>query len=226
MTNPPDNAAQMPERIYAGTTKKGTLYAEGVWFWPKTGEDAVEYIRSDLAALRQNVAQVTTDAVGRDDVDDIIAAVLQDVAELPDRTSPEDNPDMMLMKTGELELILNRSLAALRKDATPVRDGVESLRNALNAILTYYGMDLDETNQGQVAVHKLAEKALAQRPQNVPDGMVMMPKIPTSKMFVAFITETLKMPESEIGKLPPGAFEAFKIDYKAMVAAAPQQGEE
>lgn len=37
-----------------------------------------------------------------------IRNVLRDVAELPDRTSPEDQPDMMLVTGAELRAILER----------------------------------------------------------------------------------------------------------------------
>lgn len=38
--------------------------------------------------------------------DQFVNAVLRDVAELPDRTSPEDEPDMMLVTAEELKTIL------------------------------------------------------------------------------------------------------------------------
>lgn len=39
-----------------------------------------------------------------------IDKILQDVAELPDRTSPDDQPDMMLVTTDELDLIVGQHL--------------------------------------------------------------------------------------------------------------------
>lgn len=39
-----------------------------------------------------------------------ITDVCRDVAELPDRTSPADNPDMMLVTADELEQILRKRL--------------------------------------------------------------------------------------------------------------------
>lgn len=39
--------------------------------------------------------------------------IIQDVAELPDRTSPEDQPDMMLVTADELRVIVETALAAV-----------------------------------------------------------------------------------------------------------------
>ena len=47
---------------------------------------------------------------------DAIVQICRDVAELPDRNSPEDQPDMMLVTPEELETILKR---ALPPDAFP-----------------------------------------------------------------------------------------------------------
>lgn len=41
---------------------------------------------------------------------DIVDSIIRDVAELPDRTSPEDQPDVMLVSNGELRDILWRHL--------------------------------------------------------------------------------------------------------------------
>jgi len=45
-------------------------------------------------------------------IDDIIASVLRDVAELPDRSSPDGKPDMMLVTGAELREILIEHLAS------------------------------------------------------------------------------------------------------------------
>lgn len=50
-------------------------------------------------------------ALTKQDADSIIKAVLLDVAELPDRTSPEDQPEMMLVSGDELALILVEQLS-------------------------------------------------------------------------------------------------------------------
>lgn len=42
--------------------------------------------------------------------DQFVGSVLNDVAELPDRTSPDDEPDMMLVTHDELKAILCRRL--------------------------------------------------------------------------------------------------------------------
>jgi hypothetical protein len=38
--------------------------------------------------------------------DKFISDVIRDIAELPDKTSPEDQPEMMLVSTAELRAIL------------------------------------------------------------------------------------------------------------------------
>jgi len=43
--------------------------------------------------------------------DRFVNSVLNDVAELPDRTSPDDEPDMMLVTAEELKVILCTRLA-------------------------------------------------------------------------------------------------------------------
>ncbi len=42
--------------------------------------------------------------------DRVVDQIVRDVAELPDRTSPEDQPDMMLVTADELTLIVRRVL--------------------------------------------------------------------------------------------------------------------
>lgn len=44
--------------------------------------------------------------------------IIRDVAELPDRTSPEDQPDMMLVTADELEAILDARLHENRQHVT------------------------------------------------------------------------------------------------------------
>ncbi len=43
-------------------------------------------------------------------IENVITRVLQDVAELPDRTSPADEPDVMFVTAKELEAILRAHL--------------------------------------------------------------------------------------------------------------------
>ncbi|QFS97575.1 hypothetical protein FIV06_09090 [Labrenzia sp. THAF191b] len=40
----------------------------------------------------------------------VIGAITTDICELPDRNSPDDHPDMMLLTPTELDLILRRHL--------------------------------------------------------------------------------------------------------------------
>ena len=44
------------------------------------------------------------------EIDSLINIVIRDVAELPDRTSPEDWPDAMIVTSDELEEILTNRL--------------------------------------------------------------------------------------------------------------------
>jgi hypothetical protein len=46
----------------------------------------------------------------------VIEKIVRDVAELPDRTSPADQPDMMLVSADELRTILERYLKLHRAD--------------------------------------------------------------------------------------------------------------
>ena len=41
---------------------------------------------------------------------DLIGGIITNICELPDRTSPDDQPDMMLVTAEELDLILRRHL--------------------------------------------------------------------------------------------------------------------
>ena len=45
------------------------------------------------------------------------AKICREVAELPDRTSPDDNADFMLVTADELQSILAQEFAQLREDA-------------------------------------------------------------------------------------------------------------
>lgn len=43
-------------------------------------------------------------------MDEIIKKIIRDIVELPDRTSSEDHPEMMLVTEDELRIILSRHL--------------------------------------------------------------------------------------------------------------------
>jgi len=68
----------------------------------------LEYLHNREAELR-TILSTPPAAVA---VPDAINAIVRDVAELPDRTSPEDWPDAMLVTAGELARILRNRLAA------------------------------------------------------------------------------------------------------------------
>jgi len=61
-------------------------------------------------------------------VDGIVHRVCVAVAELPDRTSPEDEPDMMLVNHDELSTILRIALSALPRAETD--DGWRTIESA------------------------------------------------------------------------------------------------
>lgn len=54
-------------------------------------------------------------------VEHAIERIIQDACELPDRTSPEDQPDMMLITGEELDMLLRRHLGL--EDAPPSQEG-------------------------------------------------------------------------------------------------------
>lgn len=57
-------------------------------------------------------------AVSRRQSPDVASLVIRDVAELPNRTSPEDWPEAMLVTAEELENILRARLSAAREGAS------------------------------------------------------------------------------------------------------------
>ncbi len=66
---------------------------------------------------------------------EIATQIVRDVAELPDRTSPEDQPDMMLVTSDELTAIVLSSLNQQEgKDSVGgvLRSGSPELRSACN----------------------------------------------------------------------------------------------
>ncbi len=81
-----------------------------------------------MTGLSANVASRTTEGVLV--ADDLIGEIIRDVAELGDRTSPDGQPDMMLVTAEELRGILSERLAASRaaRDWRPREDAGE-LRN-------------------------------------------------------------------------------------------------
>ena len=54
---------------------------------------------------------------------ELITAIIQDIAELPDRTSPDDWPEAMLVTSDELYRILS-----FRFDRAAIPDGVADIR--------------------------------------------------------------------------------------------------
>ena len=55
----------------------------------------------------------------REEIDDIIDTVIRDVSELPSRTSPEDQPEMMLVSAEELSMILVELLSPYLAPPSP-----------------------------------------------------------------------------------------------------------
>lgn len=54
-----------------------------------------------------------------------MARVIRDVAELPDRTSPDDAPDMMLVTAEELSMILEDAALSTRAVSHPPLSAIE-----------------------------------------------------------------------------------------------------
>lgn len=81
-----------------------------------------------------------TDPAAVDEVAGLISAIVRDVAELPDRTSPADRPEMMLVDAEELSIILERHLATALAETREKREreeaayqhDIESCRKSLN----------------------------------------------------------------------------------------------
>lgn len=57
------------------------------------------------------------------EIEAAVATIIQDVSELPDRDSPDDQPDMMLVTAEELRLIVERNLEGFAASARGVADG-------------------------------------------------------------------------------------------------------
>jgi hypothetical protein len=66
---------------------------------------------SNVIGLRRGFSSPGFDQGKSSEFDRFIISVIGDVAELPDRTSPDDEPDMMLVTADELKTILCTRLA-------------------------------------------------------------------------------------------------------------------
>lgn len=65
-----------------------------------------------LLQLRRGFSDPKFEQGGQSEFDNFVAGIVRDVAELPDRTSPADQPDMMLVTSAELTEIICRALTA------------------------------------------------------------------------------------------------------------------
>lgn len=69
---------------------------------------------SNVIGLRRGFSSPGFEQGKPSEFDQFVNGVLRDVAELPDRNSPEDEPDMMMVTAEELKVILcNRLSEAL-----------------------------------------------------------------------------------------------------------------
>lgn len=66
--------------------------------------------------------------------------IVRDVAELPDRSSPDNWPEAMLVTGNELRAILTQRLG-VAGEPVDARDAVTALRNLLNALQDEVDMD-------------------------------------------------------------------------------------
>lgn len=55
-------------------------------------------------------------------IEEVVAAIVQRVAELPDRTSPEDWPEAMLVTADELSFIIMSEFARAIQDGMPAEE--------------------------------------------------------------------------------------------------------
>jgi hypothetical protein len=61
---------------------------------------------SNVIGLRRGFSSLGFDQGKTSEFDQFVSSVIRDVAELPDRTSPDDEPDMMLVTADELKVII------------------------------------------------------------------------------------------------------------------------
>lgn len=110
-----------------------------------------EALHTAIAALQARSAEPAGEEPG------CISDIIQDVAELPDRDSPEDWPEAMLVTGEELRIILERYLPA-----TPTNP--ERLVEALNRIIEIdqHQLLMDEPQDGSCAA--IARAALSAAP--------------------------------------------------------------
>lgn len=70
------------------------------------------------------------------------ALVCREVAELPDRTSPDDNADFMLVMGEELQPMVAQALADAREETVPIDDFL-TLYDAAHAVIDKITMHID-----------------------------------------------------------------------------------
>lgn len=80
-----------------------------IWTSIAKTEALARALLSTSAAVR-GMREASLDAVPTKDLERVIEQVLMDVCELPDRNSPDDHPEMMLVTGEELDTILKRHL--------------------------------------------------------------------------------------------------------------------
>ncbi|MEL7112852.1 MAG: hypothetical protein AAGK93_07920, partial [Pseudomonadota bacterium] len=86
-------------------------------------------------------------------LDEICQFIIQDVAELPDRTSPDEWPDAMIVTGAELEQIIINAMENFA--ARPAMEETESLRAqiaALKAALTPFAAEAENLPDSKVVV--------------------------------------------------------------------------
>ncbi|XUM25092.1 hypothetical protein ACRAVF_34055 (plasmid) [Bradyrhizobium oligotrophicum S58] len=66
---------------------------------------------SNVIGLRRGFSSPGFEQGKISEFDQFVSSVINDVAELPDRTSPDDEPDMMLVTAEELKTILCKRLS-------------------------------------------------------------------------------------------------------------------
>jgi hypothetical protein len=117
------------------------------WDNPNVPDSVRVQPRRDVSrALAAADALTPPPAVPDEVLRDAIGLILRDVAELPDRTSPDDWPEAMLITAGELGIIVDKHIRSLlAAPAQPAEDGTKvaarfvlrGLREALSSASEY-----------------------------------------------------------------------------------------
>lgn len=100
----------------------GRLTVTPFFFQNEKGEDSGPFVGGSVT-LGAGDCYTEMPSEKTDNVETLIETVIRNVAELPDRTSPENQPDMMLVSAEELRVILKDAVEKgnlVESDATSI----------------------------------------------------------------------------------------------------------